>query len=270
MVNNNVDIPTDYSFEKTKVLKQNNSILNNEDVPVIIENFEYKSFEKTEPETVEVVTVTSETKEEKKDMLSQSELQLTLSDEINEYNIVGQIFNTYIIVEYSDTILLIDQHAAHERINTNKLLKELENSKVISQPLLFPCVLQLSAEDFLATMDNLQLFLELGFEIEEFGVNTIRINAVPNIFGEKNVKTFFYDSLDNLKKNTKIETRKSILFDTACKHSIRAGQRLTNNEIKELIKMSMEDKTPLNCPHGRPIVIIKTKKEIEKWFMRIV
>lgn len=266
LVNNNVAVPEKPMPESNLQLSQSVGVLEDDSIMDTDEDdIEYKFSKKTD---IEVVNVNRE--EKKTEAPSQTELQLTLSDKIGDYHIIGQIFNTYIIIEHEDKMLLIDQHAAHERINTNKMLKELEASKVLAQTLLIPCILQLTAEDFYLAMESQTLFCELGFEIEEFGHNTIRINTVPHIFGENNAEEFFYSTLDAIKADPKMDTRKDIIFETACKHSIKAGQRLTDDEIKELINISLKDKSPLNCPHGRPIVIIKTKKELEKWFMRIV
>lgn len=224
-------------------------------------------YKEQQTDTVVVKHPYIDTKEAKP---TQTELQMNLSKEIGDYLIIGQLFNTYLLVEYKDSFLLIDQHAAHERLNTDMMLSELENSNILKQQLLIPAVVQLTAQDFTTVMESTEDFLSLGFELEEFGNSTIRINSVPHIFGEKNPESFFFETLDSIRKNPKMDTRKHIIFETACKHSIKAGQPLSKSEIGELIKRSFEDDSPLNCPHGRPIVIIKTKKEIEKWFMRIV
>ncbi|MBQ9624532.1 MAG: hypothetical protein IJR47_00340, partial [Clostridia bacterium] len=234
--------------------------------------FDEVAEEKAEKETaLEQKTVVVDTRaNSEKYEKPQSELQLTLSEDIGEYNIIGQLFNTYILVEYKDNFLLIDQHAAHERLNTNRLLKEVEESRVEKQVLLMPYVLKLTPEDFTIALENAETFNELGFELEEFGASTIRVNTVPQLFGEGNLQSFFMDTLDAIKSNPKLDARKDKIFQNACKHSIKAGDRLSNEQIKELIKESLEDNSPLNCPHGRSIVLIKTKREIEKWFNRIV
>lgn len=215
-----------------------------------------------------VVVVSSDNRDPKPP--SQRELQLDLSDQIGDYRIIGQLFNTYILFEYKENFLIIDQHAAHERINTDKYLNQMESSSILKQRLLIPETIQLTNEDFATVMECAQDFENLGFEIEEFGVNVIRVNSVPHIFGENDIRGFFFETLDTIKLNPKLETRKSTIFQMACKHSIKAGQSLSDEQIKYILSKSLDMKTPLHCPHGRPIIIIKSKKEIEKWFMRIV
>lgn len=202
----------------------------------------------------------------------QPENVLLPNADIDEYRIIGQLFKTYILVEYRDNFLMIDQHAAHERINTDKYMKELENKQVASQGLLIPYVLQLTDQEYRTVQENLSIFTELGFALEDFGDRTMKITAVPFILGEPQLKHFFLDALDAIESthSLKLELKKHKVFQSACKHSVKAGDKLSQEEIRHLIVETIDHNTPLHCPHGRPIVMIKTKAQIEKMFGRIV
>ena len=204
----------------------------------------------------------------------------TVQDEIGEetlgidYKVVGVAFKTYILVEYNGKLLFIDQHAGHERLLYDKFMKEVsKDGSNLTQPLLFPYILELNSleNDFLN--DNIRELELLGFEIEFFGENCFKVTAVPYMLAEIDLKSFFDDVFADIsayKIKTYSETIKDKFASLACKSAVKAGDKLSDNEIIFLLKEFGAKGTKLLCPHGRPIVVEVSKNEIEKWFKRIV
>ncbi|QUH20760.1 DNA mismatch repair endonuclease MutL [Alkaliphilus sp. B6464] len=189
---------------------------------------------------------------------------------LDQYKIVGQIFNTYIVLEKDQSMYLIDQHAAHERLLYNKFLEEIKNEKVVSQRLIESKVLELSSEDYMLLSNNMSIFRKLGFEIEDFGINTIIIRQVPMILGKPQNFSFIYEILDEVRNNNNIDNYfEDRIIKRACKEAIKAKDRLDYSEIKKLIEEIYTLTPPLTCPHGRPIILTMGKYEIEKHFKRI-
>lgn len=185
---------------------------------------------------------------------------------------VGKVFGTYLIVQKGESVFLIDQHAAHERILYDKFVSELENNSVLSQALIIPHMLELNAIEKGFIEDNLEILENFGFEIEEFGVNSYKITSVPLVLSEINLKTFFDSFLKEISVNStlkKVDILKGYLAKTACKSAVKANDRLSENEIDKLLNDLTITQTLL-CPHGRPIIVEITKTEIEKWFKRII
>ena len=204
--------------------------------------------------------------------LDSSLMQLVESQLQKEYKIVGQIFNTYLILEYDSKVYFIDQHACHERFIYDGLLKEVNNGNVDVQYMLVPFILDCSSAQFEFFTSMLKNLKELGFDIEEFGGLSLKINSVPHILRDINLAVFF----DNLfaEKQTVVNLKSSDLIrdklaQKACKAAIKAGEKLDENQIRQLLD-SMTDGIPLQCPHGRPAVIVYTRKDFDKLFKRIV
>ena len=189
-----------------------------------------------------------------------------------DFKIIGSVFNTYIIVEKEQSLYFIDQHAGHERILFDKFSVELENKEVAVQALLVPYVFETNYQESNFIEDNMQTLVDMGFEIEEFGLNSYKISSVPMLFDDFNVGKYFDNILHDI-DNKLIKNNNSIrdyLAKTACKNAVKGNYRLTNDEIKVLIDKLNNSQQILLCPHGRPIVVEVSNKEIEKWFKRIV
>lgn len=190
-----------------------------------------------------------------------------------DYRIIGTVFETYILIEINSSLYVFDQHACHERINYDKLLKELDAKNIALQPLLIPYILNtnsLEAEFLEQNIDNLN---ELGFEISLFGDKCYKISTVPQVLATINLKEFFADLFGDLNSYKKLTTKdilKEKLSQKACKASVRAGDKLSENDIQILLNIMKENNMTLACPHGRPAVIEITKNELEKWFKRKV
>lgn len=191
----------------------------------------------------------------------------------NKMIIVGKFFNTYLAIEWGDNIYLIDQHAAHERIRYEKLKAEVESGNTAIQPMLFPYVLSLNAEDDQIISANLDAIRSVGFDIDEFGDRTYKISAVPALVSDIDFNKFFSMFLaEKINKNkiTTFDLVKENLMQMACKSAVKGGDDLTMDEINKLLSEMSKENIVLFCPHGRPVVVRITKTEIEKWFKRIV
>ena len=177
------------------------------------------------------------------------------------------------MVEKEGKLLIIDQHAGHERLLFDKFTAELNSKEVAVQPLLVPYILETNYQENLFIKDNLDNIKDLGFEIEDFGDNSYKINTVPMLFRDVNVNEFFDNilaDLDNKIIISKDQTIRDYLAKSACKAAVKGNDALSENEIKTLVVELHKPNQVLLCPHGRPIFIEFTQKEIEKWFKRIV
>ena len=192
----------------------------------------------------------------------------------NGYKVVGKLFNTFLFVEHEESAILIDQHAAHERVIYDRLQTYYGNKDRALQPLLIPYILELNYQEKNFIEQNLQQFLDLGFDIEEFGDKAYKISAVPLLLGGNfDCKTFFDDILRQYGKEVKVKESlkfNEYLMQRACKAAIKAGNDMSESEICYLVDAVIENKTELFCPHGRPIAIKIDRKDVEKWFKRVL
>ena len=183
-----------------------------------------------------------------------------------------QIFDTYIITQFEGNLVIIDQHAAHERIVYEKLTKDLSLSRVESQGLLIALTLNLNYRQAVVFEKYLDYFKSLGFQIEPFGKNTFSIRSIPAILKNANITQVISDVLDELIESEKAKKIRDLTEDIiklmACHSSIRAGARLKEEEIKSLLRQLSSSENKYTCPHGRPTIIKLSKHELEKKFKR--
>lgn len=187
--------------------------------------------------------------------------------------IIGSFKSTYIICEIYDNLFIIDQHAAHEKINYEKYVGEIKSGDVSSQELLVPEVIELGEKDFAFYKDNLEVLEKAGFSSREFGINTIALTSVPYFIGKTQNSHYFLDIIDDLKSlgtGEKENVKHLAIANTACKASVRARDHLNQKEMEYLVDNLRHLKDPFHCPHGRPTIIKFTEEEIEKMFRRIV
>lgn len=190
------------------------------------------------------------------------------NDFLYDIKVVGEIFNTYILCQTADSLVIIDKHAAHERLLYEKL-KETQNND--NQMLLSPVGVNLSAKEKEAVMDNVKLLEDNGFIIEDMGLNGVMIRAVPLNITSDDPQSLIEEIAHNLSEgdgSTMTEKQEWILHSVACRSAIKAGDKATEVELKRLIHDIKTEKIPLYCPHGRPVIISLTQKEIEKQFGR--
>lgn len=197
-----------------------------------------------------------------------------LRDILQRIRPIGILFSTYILAEDSELnkLLIIDQHAAHERIMYEKYKEEYENEKVITQNLLTPEVIELTNTEVAIVMDNIELLRKLGFIVEEFGTNSVIIRGVPILFGKPEVKKLFLELIDTIKLDIKssYEVKLDKIIKIACTKAIKSGDKIVDIEIKSLFEQLSKTKNPYTCPHGRPTIIEVSKEELEKEFKRIM
>ena len=191
--------------------------------------------------------------------------------DFTQYEIIGQLFSCYWIVQHDDEVIFIDQHAMHERRLYERIIES--NIPADSQQLLTPEIIKLSPVEFALLMDNIDRFSEIGFDIEEFGTMSVSVRAVPVIMGKTDIKRFLTDAIalfDAKNKLTTIDMKRGALITRACKSAIKAGERISETEIRALLDQYDKEGVPLTCPHGRPVMARMTKTEFEKLFKRIV
>ena len=187
-----------------------------------------------------------------------------------EFRVIGVAFKTYIILEVGEALLLIDQHAAHERLRYEAYCRDLEEGTA-SQQLLTPLVLRVSAREMALIQDNLGLLNESGYAVEPFGAQDIRVTAVPHVLGKAELKPIFLDMLDSLGRlrSATLDVRRAEIMQMSCKGAVKGGDRLTDSEIRSLVEQMLGTGAPPTCPHGRPVVRAVQQRELEKWFKRI-
>lgn len=189
------------------------------------------------------------------------------------HRIIGQIFDTYWLVQMEDKLYIIDQHAAHEKVLYERIVHQIQNRQVTSQLLSPPLIITLNLQEQEKMKRYLTIFQSLGFEMESFGGRDYSIRAVPqDLFGMTG-EEFFIEILDHLDENPSSQTL-SVLSDKmatmACKAAVKGNQQLSAAEVRALIDELLKLENPYNCPHGRPTIISMTKYELEKKFKRIV
>lgn len=194
-------------------------------------------------------------------------------DAKKHHKIIGQVFDTYWLVQMEDKLYIIDQHAAHEKVLYERIVKEMKNQKVTSQLLSPPLIISLNLQECDKLNTYMHVFTSLGFEIEVFGGQEYSIRAVPqNLYGLTQ-EDFFIEILDQLEE-TPIAKAPDVLSDRmatmACKAAVKGNQKLSSQEAIALIDELLTLDNPYNCPHGRPTIISMTKYELEKKFKRIV
>ena len=189
---------------------------------------------------------------------------------LHPFRIIGAAFNTYVIVEQGDSIFYIDQHAAHERINYEKVIKN--ELRFESQILLTAKVITLSPTDHQCLLENIERFRELGFEIEEFGALSVSVHAVPNGIKNESTEKLIHDMIGIIRAKgsvSELDILRGELIQYSCKHAVKAGQELDMRQIEDILSHYSDGSTPLTCPHGRPVMVSVSKRDFEKMFKRI-
>lgn len=195
-------------------------------------------------------------------------------EEMAKQKIIGQLFDTYWLVEYNDRLFIVDQHAAHEKVMYEKLKKQFEKKEFTSQAISPPIVITLSMREAEALERFKEQFTKLGFEIEHFGGAEYSICGVPGNLYRLNTRDVLIEMLDELTDGISERATADVILDKiasmSCKAAVKGSQRLSLPEMEQLMKDLMKLDNPYNCPHGRPTIIAMSKYEIEKKFKRIV
>ncbi len=242
--------------------------------PLLVEDKDNKQYTDNIQQKSHILMVNEEPKEVSipnktiVDMVYSKNLDKIYKDD----KIVGQVFNTYWIVEQNQEMFMIDQHSAHERAIYEELSKKFREQDVASQRLIEPIIINATPLEKATIEENMELLLKFGFDIEEFGLSSYAIRQVPFIFKAPVEPKFFTDLLDMLvdKNISSIYDMKiEKIISMSCKKAVKGNDRLSFIEAKALIEQILRLENPFSCPHGRPTIIKMTKYEIEKLFKRI-
>lgn len=190
-----------------------------------------------------------------------------------KHRLIGQLFDTYWLIEYEKNLYIMDQHAAHEKVKYEELMKGLKSRETYSQQLLPPMIITVTYAEKQAILNNYDLFMKTGYDIEEFGGNEFKINAVPsNIYGihEKAMFMEFVGSLINNSGYMTDDVFIKKLSTMACKAAIKGNMHITTAEADALIDQLLALENPYTCPHGRPTIISISMRELEKKFKRVL
>ena len=202
------------------------------------------------------------------------EEKLLIKKAAQEYKIIGQLFETYWLVEFHEQLYIIDQHAAHERVLYEKTLRGMKDREFTSQYLSPPIILNLSMQEEEALNTHMDIFTNIGFEIEPFGGDSYAIRAVPDNLFSIAKRELFTEMLDQLVDGIHSSLAPDIVAEKvasmSCKAAVKGNSRLSAAEVETLIGELLELENPYHCPHGRPTIIAMTKRELEKKFKRIV
>lgn len=190
------------------------------------------------------------------------------------HKIIGQVFDTYWIVQYGDKMFIIDQHAAHEKVLYERTIKRLKDRHTLSQTINPPIILSLTMREEQAVKEYMDYFHELGYELEEFGGHEYAVRAVPFDLFSVAKKELLMEIIDDLSDESAIKKQSSLILDRvatmSCKAAVKGNNKLSFPEANALIDELMTLDNPYNCPHGRPTIISMSKYELEKKFKRIL
>lgn len=241
----------------------------------ILEEFSGKTpqtFSETLPKQTEELPQNSQQSGTKKKIGDIEYIQTAAFTDGESYRIIGQLFNTYILIEEGDSLVLIDQHAAHERIIYERLVKEKKEKKILPQMLLVPEIVSLTPTELAVVTEHKAFFESLGWELDEFGKDDIAIRGVPYVITKEQARDTLVEIIGNLQTGKQAsETAKEdrILYTIACRSAVKGHDKLTLPEMESLVKSVRESEKTLTCPHGRPVSTTVTKTFIEKLFKRL-
>lgn len=207
------------------------------------------------------------------EQLNLFEEKILTADNRSRFRIIGQVFETYWLIEFEEKLLMIDQHAAHEKVNYERLMKRYREKNVLSQGLMPPVIVSLSGQEESVLKAHLDTFTALGFEIEAFGGNEYALRSVPvDLYGCEE-REMFLEVLDGLLDGTgfgSIRVIEEKIASMSCKAAVKGNNKLSVPEAETLIDELLTLENPYNCPHGRPTIVTISKTEMERKFKRIV
>ena len=185
-----------------------------------------------------------------------------------EYDVLGQIFDTYILVKKNDELEIYDQHIIHERILYEELKEKFYGKKIDSIQLLIPKKMEVTSIEKEIIFENIEIFNNFGFEIDEFYENEILIRAVPVFDFRESCENVFEKLLNDLKNEVEIkDLREKIIISMSCRGAVKAGQKLSFDEMQNMVRR-IHEVGKYTCPHGRPIIVKLTKNDLDKMFGR--
>jgi DNA mismatch repair protein MutL len=220
--------------------------------------------EPVRPEPVRPVLVPA-VREEKAEQVN------TILPEIRKtMKVFGALFNTFILVEYEDQLLLVDQHAVHERLLFDRLMKESAEEH-IGQEMIVPMVVSVSSREQALLEENREMLESIGLVIERFGDHEAAIRTIPVVLGEAETGSFIHEVLGEIEaaRTLTIEKKRARILQSACKHAVKGGEALTEDVLRGILDEMIEKKVTPTCPHGRPLVVSISHRELDRKFKRI-
>lgn len=201
------------------------------------------------------------------------EEKILTADNRSRFRIIGQVFGTYWLIEFEDKLMMIDQHAAHEKVNYERLMKQFREKNVVSQSLLPPVVVSLSGQEENILKEHMEVFLKLGFEVEHFGGSEYALRSVPVDLYGCDEREMFLAVLDQLADGVSfggVRVIEEKIASMSCKAAVKGNSTLSAAEAESLIDELLTLENPYNCPHGRPTIVAMTRAEMDRKFKRIV
>lgn len=232
--------------------------------------FEFRPFVRPEARTEAKTESVPVLAPEKKIQEKAEQVNTILPSLQKEMKVFGALFNTFILVEYENQLLLVDQHAVHERLLFDRLMKEHSEQRA-GQELLVPIILSLSEKELRLADENRGLFESMGLVMERFGEHDIAVRTIPVVLGEAETGSFVREILAEVERNNTVtlESKRAAILQTACKHAIKGGEALSEDQLRSIIQEMVEKQVTPTCPHGRPLVVSISHREIDKKFKRI-
>ena len=223
--------------------------------------------EKKKVENIKIEKPISINEDIKEKKLEKEENNFQKKNKKIDFKVLGQIFNSFILVERDGILEIYDQHIVHERILYESLKEEYSNREVSSQQLLVPIRVLVDPRERELIFENIDSFTKFGFEIDEFGDNEILIRAVPIMNFRDSIENIFREILRNLKEDKSKDIRENIIISMSCRGAVKANEKLTQDEMEIMVE-KLHEIGEYTCPHGRPIIIKITMSDLEKLFKR--
>lgn len=201
------------------------------------------------------------------------EEKILTADNRSRFRIIGQVFETYWLVQFEEKLMMVDQHAAHEKVNYERLMRQYHEKNVVSQTLMPPVIVSLSGQEETVLRENMEVFASLGFEAEPFGGSEYALRSVPVDLYGCGEREMFLEVLDQLCAGTSFGNIRVIeekIASMSCKAAVKGNNLLSLPEAEALIDELLTLDNPYNCPHGRPTIVTMTKAELDRQFKRIV
>ena len=256
-----VETPVEQTVQDNEIARQ---ILQEEVTNLPMLHAESAETESTDPKNADTV---------KAEQMNFFEEKIIDQRNRDRYHIIGQVFDTYWIVQFEKKMFIIDQHAAHEKVKYERLMKRFHDKQVTSQALLPPIIVSLTAQEELVYLEYRENFVNLGFEIEAFGGREYALRSVPQDLygcGERELFLAVLDELDQGVNRGSYKVIEEKIASMSCKAAVKGNNRLSYAEAQELIDELLTLENPYNCPHGRPTIITMSQYELDKKFKRIV
>lgn len=258
--------PKDYKIKSGRIFSENETVEENEYSTTVTIDFSDKKDTAEKPEnTVSAQPATQETSAPAAAVVDEK-------DDVPAFKVVGEAFNTYIIVEIKNDLYYIDKHAAHERMNFERLKKEAAQTGIASQALLVPTAVSMTPEEYEAVISNLSLFSKCGFAAEDFGSNTVIVREIPALLEGCDVKDLILEIAQKLLEHkTDIEPEKMdwIFHSSSCRAAVKGGDKTTPQERELFVEKLLSMPEIRYCPHGRPVMVKISRYELEKQFGRV-